>query len=104
MPDAVRLIRLADQSPAELKTLFARAEQDIAHAYAVAQPVIDAIKAEGDAALIRLIVRRSRSTAWKSRVKRSRPPRSASIRRWRRRFATPTPTSVRCTRRSAPKR
>lgn len=55
MSNAIRLIRLSDQSPAELKTLFARAEQDIAHAYTVAQSVIDAIKAEGDAALIQYV-------------------------------------------------
>ena len=55
MPNSVRLMRLAELSAAERKTLFARAEQDIAHAYAVAQSVIDAIRAEGDAALIRYV-------------------------------------------------
>ncbi len=57
MPNAVRLIRLADLNAAERKTLFARAEQDIAHAYAVVQPLIDAIREEGDAALIRYVQR-----------------------------------------------
>ena len=52
MSNSVRMMRLADLSAIERKTLFARAEQDIGHAYAVVQPMIDAIRAEGDRALI----------------------------------------------------